>query len=227
MKDNLELDADDFFSGEQVLDRSIGMFHTSEDEKLYGQLLGEFKKVHSKDMEKIKGALKSGDYKTASRLAHTLKSSSGVIGAMPFSKTARKAESILNKKAFLKDPALPGFPPDAADEKDSSMELLDIVISDMDSEFNLLFKELDRIIPAKTGRTLAPPFDIEKARELIEKLSPLLDASDSRTLALRDEIEEILASLGEDGEELLNLVDDFDFPAAAQVLSKIKSSLGV
>ena len=226
MKDNL-INTNSISAGEEVLDRSIGLFHTSEDEKLYDQLLREFKKVHGKDMEKIKAALETGEYKIAGRLAHTLKSSSGVIGAMRFSKAARKAEKILDTETFRRDHTEPVIPQEAADERDSSMEQLDMVISDLDSEFNLLFDELDRIVPAKANRAAVLPPDMGKVHELIERLSPLLDASDSRAFALRDEIDEILAPLGEDGEELLNLVDDFEFPAAAQVLLKIKSSLGI
>ena len=196
-------------NGKPVLNTAVGLVNSSGEEKLYYQLMREFAKVHRQDLEKLKTALQSGERKTACLIAHTLKSSSAIIGAEPFSKIAASAESIL--------------------EPNSGKENADVekIIRELEEAHSVLFGELDRLLPPKKKEIRSAPPEREKVVELIGKLAPLLEISDSAAYSYRDEIEETIAPLGEDGEEFLNLVDDFEFLEAANILSKIKKNLNL
>ena len=191
-------------SAAEVLNRKAGMENSSGDEKLYFQLLREFRKVHGNDIEKIKTALGAGDRKNACRIAHTLKSSSAIVGAMFLSEVAFKTENILAETGVGDSLVINGL------------------IEKLETAFSDLMRELS-FLPEKDRRNGI--MDREAALALVQKLEPLLETSDSKAYTLRDDIEEILAPLGENGEELLNLVDEFEFSEAAKVLSKIKSMI--
>lgn len=191
-----------------VLNRSVGLANSSGDEKLYGQLLREYRKVHSKDFEKIIAALEAGDQKSACRLAHTLKSSSAIIGAVTLSEAAFKVEKALSK---------------GAGEWPEISAAVEGLMKDVETHFTALAAELE-LLPEREASGIPP--DREAILKLVEKLAPLLENSDSAVFKLRDEIEDVLAPLGEDGEVLLDLIDEFELPQAAKVLDKIKDSFG-
>ncbi|MCL2318943.1 MAG: ATP-binding protein [Treponema sp.] len=201
----------------RVLNRAEGLANSAGDEKLYAQLLWEFKKNHLGDVDEIRSARQAGDMKTLYRLVHTLKSSAAIIGAEFLKKAAIGAEAILIKGA------------------DEQPEALDAAIAGLEPALKALVSELDRD-PAQngfgqqSGADFSAPsgdtFDPRKAMDLIQKLKPLLETSDSTVLSFRNEIAAVLGPQGEKGKELLALVDDFEFPKAAKVLEEIKQVAG-
>ena len=191
-----------------VLDRELGLRHASGDEKLFIQLLRDFKKVHFDDVVKLESALEAGDRKSACRLAHTLKSSSAIIGSEYLSGIAFKAEKALGENS----------------NEDASA--IKKIITELEPVFNCLVSEINNILELEMKESEKHPFDREKALVLIPKLLPLLKSSDSAVFGLRDEIDEIFTPFGEDGDELLSLVDEFEFPRAGVLLSKIADTLG-
>ena len=199
--------APDQGDAQPVLNMAAGLRNSSGEQKLYDQLIYEFAKVHRNDLDKLMDALGSGNRKTACLLAHTLKSSSAIIGAEPLSKIAAAAEQALGEEA----------PAERGD--------VDAIVRELGGAFTVLFEELDRILPAKTGRENKAPPEREKIIELIEKLEPLLEISNSAAYGYRDDVDEIIAPLGEDGEKLLGQIDDFEFLEAAVTLAAIKSKL--
>ena len=191
---------------EAVLDINTGLNNSAGDEKLYIQLLGDFKKVHRMDLDRIKTSWAEGDNKTACRLAHTLKSSSAIIGAKPFSEIAYRAELAFNNNSA----------------ESTSIEK---IITEMEGAFATVFAEINKMLSAKTTPKEKLPFNSEKALALINKLLPLLEKSSSAAMVFRDEIESVFIAFGEEGEELLNLIDEFDLPKAALLLKQIKDKL--
>ena len=195
------------FEGEPVLDTAIGLANATGDEKLYIQLLCDFIKVHRDDLDKIKSAIEKGELKTACRLAHTLKSSSAIIGAKTLSNNAYNLEKAL-------------------DENSTENKItFDMLVAELEPSFTILVGELDRFLSEKGSQGAGGSPDIEKVMALIQKLGPLLESSDSAAYTLHDDIEELLAPLGNDGVDLLNLVEEFEFKKASEILAKIKSEL--
>ncbi|MCL2472596.1 MAG: Hpt domain-containing protein [Treponema sp.] len=192
---------------EPVLDRAMGLVYSAGDEKLFNQLLRDFHRVHSNDIEKIRSALADGDKRTACRLAHTLKSSSALIGAAPLSGIAFKAE-----KAF-------------GTGSTETPETYYTIIADMETALTALVRELDRLFSEDKKKNKNAILDREKAMALLEQIEPLLAESDSAVFDLREEMVEVFTPLGEDGEELINLIDDIEFQKAKAVLLKIKDDL--
>ena len=191
-----------------VLDRELGLRHASGDEKLFIQLLRDFKKVHFDDVVKLKAAMEAGERYNACRLAHTLKSSSAIIGCEYLSGIAYRAEKSLEENAAEDMPAV---------EK---------IVAELEPVFESLVGEINNILAREMTESEKHPFDREKALALTQKLLPLLKGSDSAVFGLRDDVEEVFTPFGEEGEELLSLVDEFEFPKAAVLLSKIADALG-
>ena len=196
-----------FSDSQHLINSSIGIANATGDEKLYHELIREFMRVHRVDFEKIKSSREDGDRHTACRLAHTLKSSSAIIGAIPLSKIAEEAEMAFDDGASVAD----------AD--------IDIIMADLREALYELYRELDKLFPARAEPKKRAPPDREKIMALIGKIEPLLELSDSSAYQYRDDIEEIIAPFGEEGEELLCLVEDFEFLKAAEVLLIIKEKL--
>jgi CheY-like chemotaxis protein len=92
------------------LNRESALHNIGGSEELYRQLLETFREDHSDDYEKIDAAITEGDLTLAHRIAHTLKSTAGLIGAEGLRQICYRAETALKKKdseAALKElPAL-------------------------------------------------------------------------------------------------------------------------
>jgi len=190
-----------------VLDKEAGLLLSSGNEVFYSQLLKEFYRAHGGDLCKIKTALSEGDRKTACRLAHTLKSSSAFIGAAALTGAAFRAEKALD----------PGHR--------EAAESCDGIISELEAAFAALVKELGRLLPGKEKGAAGTRADKDKILALIRVLEPLLAHNDCTIFEYRNEIDEVFAPLGEDGEEFVSRIDEFEFEKAAEILQKIRGSL--
>ncbi|HEY9194233.1 MAG TPA: PAS domain S-box protein [Methyloversatilis sp.] len=63
------------------IDQSVGMKYFGGREALYQRALGQFVPLHGDDPTRLRQALEAGDRVTAERIAHTLKSTSAMLGA--------------------------------------------------------------------------------------------------------------------------------------------------
>jgi diguanylate cyclase (GGDEF)-like protein/PAS domain S-box-containing protein len=75
--------------------RNEGLNNIGGDENLYNQLLDSFRRDHGGDFQKIRDALGTGDISLAHRLAHTLKSAAGLLGASRIRHAAFEIEKAL------------------------------------------------------------------------------------------------------------------------------------
>jgi CheY-like chemotaxis protein/HPt (histidine-containing phosphotransfer) domain-containing protein/anti-sigma regulatory factor (Ser/Thr protein kinase) len=89
----------------KAVSKSDGLKNCAEDEELYQEMLSDFLEGHSEDMEKIAEAASSGDLLATQRLAHTLKSSSTLIGALKLRDEALKIELETGNDKKLPDEA--------------------------------------------------------------------------------------------------------------------------
>jgi PAS domain S-box-containing protein len=195
-------------NGGLLIDRAAGIVNAVDNETLYQQLLTDFKFSHNGDLQKIKAAQETEDYLSARRIAHTLKSTSALIGAKILGSAALAMEEAFARE----DKAIP------------PQELWDT----LEKEFNAVMNELERIAPkiikAKV-KTEAGKLDRTRALAFIQKLASLLETGNSGSLNLLDDIREILAPAGEEYEELISRIENLDFAEAAETLGQIKEKI--
>ncbi|AEF84402.1 PAS domain protein [Treponema primitia ZAS-2] len=213
-----------------VIDRDKAVSDIGGSEELYNQLLLSFRKEHGDDIVKIRTALETGDMPLAHRLAHTLKSTAGLIGAGRLRQLSSEIEKALAEKN-----------PSAAEK----------LMVQAGAEFAAVLKELDTLIPAgdrkgagsggdgafteefpasaligeppgrgtlrlKSALQVADPV---KIRELAGRLRPLLAAGNAGSLKL---IDEIRASFPlKEGGELIQQMQEFEFKRALEILESV------
>jgi signal transduction histidine kinase/DNA-binding response OmpR family regulator len=187
------------------IDRAAGLRNSANDAQLYHHLMLDCVSDHSSDLAKIDGALKEGDFKSAHRIAHTLKSTASLIGAKRLELAAREAEKELSAHDAVPSPEC---------------------MENLKNAFEATFRELAALTPeppryAQTSAEL----DEAKALSLIEKLNHMLGSNSTNALGLLEEIRETLAPVGGECEKLANLIGDFEFEKAAEVLSVIKNKI--
>jgi PAS domain S-box-containing protein len=189
----------------RLIDRAAGIMNAVNDETLYQSLLADFRFSHGIDLEKIKEAMETGDYQSAHRLAHTLKSTSNLIGAKTLGSAALAVEDALKLNTAV--------PPREMWEA-------------LEKEFAAVMVELEQTVPESAGFVYGTgELDITRALAFIQKLEPLLKSSNAGSLNLREDIREILGPAGEDCGKLIARIEDFDFSEALEVLTQIKGKI--
>jgi PAS domain S-box-containing protein len=192
---------------EGIIDRMAGLHGAGGDQKLYRQLCAGFCEDHSEDFLKIQDALATGDRELARRLAHTLKSTAGLIGAEKTRRTAADIEMALAENRL-----------NLTDE-----------LRHLEWELQELTAELAKNKDTKTGSAAkappgaaASPVSAGSGVELCGRLEPLLRSGDTRSLEFCDEITRTLEPLDGEGRKLVKQIGDFDFSAALKTLREIR-----
>jgi PAS domain S-box-containing protein len=188
-----------------VIDRAEGLRNVGGDEELYRQLLDTFREEHGPDYENIGAALDTGDLPRAHRLAHTLKSTAGLIGAARLRRIAFEIEKSLAEERIT-----------TAVKQMGNLKI----------ELDALW---DALGPADTPRAEEPGGsgvpDKEQARLLVKKLRPLLESGDTGSLELAEEAGKQFSSLDGKGGILVKQIEDFEFERALRTLLDIDKAL--
>jgi HPt (histidine-containing phosphotransfer) domain-containing protein len=206
-------------TGEEVPDRvpifdyAGGLRNAGWDEGLYGKLLRDFRENHQSDHGEIKSALEGGNYTTAHRLAHTLKSTAGLIGAPRLRRIAGEVEKALSEENI----------PGAVHH-----------LPELEAELSVLMEELSGRLEAPGSLapgSVAPPVNrvIEKPEDkvvvsLADKLIPLLRSGNTAVLDMGPELQTIAAGAGEKGKLLAGQIEDFEFNGALKTVLEIKAA---
>jgi HPt (histidine-containing phosphotransfer) domain-containing protein len=183
------------------VDRRMGLKNAAGDETFYRQLTSSFLEDHASDGRRIRDALKAGDTARAHRLAHTLKSTAELIGARKLRVTALLIERRL-----------------AEGETDLAVEQM----RRLDVELNAVLNEIRPAQESSVAPRAEKPLDKKRARELIEKLTPLLKSGDTKSFELAGEIRETFSPFGEKCELLVKQMEDFEFERASEILSSLR-----
>jgi HPt (histidine-containing phosphotransfer) domain-containing protein len=200
-------DDEDTDTGSRI-DHAKGIVNAAYNEQLYHELLADFKVGHGADTQKIKDAVEAGEYQSAHRLAHTLKSTSKLIGADDLSNAALAVEKALGENKS--DGMLPK----------NMWETLEREFTAVIAELEQFASEAAPDVPHVTGE-----LNKVKALDLIQKLEPLLTSGRTDSLHFLDDIRETLAPAGEEYAQLIERIKDFDFAEAAERLSRIKLNI--
>ncbi|MDR1445429.1 MAG: response regulator [Treponema sp.] len=184
-----------------IIDSNIGM-RLSGDPKLYTKLLRDYKKSNAGIFEELSKSIADGDIVKAHRIAHSLKSVSGLIGALRVQNAAYDIEKSLAGGR--------------ADYSEAQMKELETALQDVVKELALMFDE------EKKRDTENNILDRNRAMLLFERLEPLLKSLNPRSQKMLDEIRETLSPLGAEAEKLIDYIDNYEFETAYHVMQEIK-----
>jgi len=173
---------------------------------LYYQLLQYFPLEHAQTSEQIHGAIAQHDVATAQRLAHTLKSSAASLGARLLMDSAGQIEQMFRA----------GEMPVAAQ------------LQTMGQHCTQLMQVLsDRVDQAEQMNEASNhPLSHADCREKIAQLSLVLKHGEECAIAMLEDLLPQLRSMNAaDAERVRQLVDGFDFVAAATLLQQMAKSM--
>ena len=161
-----------------------------------------FVRNNQNKFREITEALNSGNIQLAHRLVHTLKSNAGQISKTILQKAAAGVEYQLKDGTNL-----------------VSEEQLQTLKTELDMVLNELSAVLEDFSDEKAVNrihTLEP----EKARELLERLKPLLERGNPECMNFVNDLRSIAGS-----EQLIQQIEDFEFELALSILVKLKERI--
>jgi CheY-like chemotaxis protein len=186
------------------LNTSIGMATLLGNADKYLQLLRRFVESGLEQMLR----LSSDDLAGAQQLAHAFKGAAGTLGLEQLAKLAATLENSMREHA----PA--GLP---EPELQAALQAI-----------NEEFLRLTKALPARTSTERQPsdaPVDSEKLHTMLDQLDNLLAQNDTGAIVLLDEQGAFLTkALGKPGDELLRLVQGFEFEPAHRLLQSLRSA---
>ena len=186
--------------------KPIGGDVNEKDDALQKQLKTDFVKSNQATFDDITGAIDSGDIKLAHRLAHSLKSSAGLIGRSALQKAAAAVEASLKGEE------------NRATEKQ---------LSKLKSELGAALDDLSPYLTPPAGQSAdeasasAPGLDAGSIKEILDELEPLVVSGSTECLGFVDGLRAVPGS-----EELIRQLEDFEFGPAAKTLAEMKEKLG-
>jgi len=191
------------------IDIEAGLRHISGKFSLYKKILKLFNLNHSDDMSRLKEALLNKDNAEAIRIAHNLKSTSGMLGISHLQKAAQELEKNLK----------------TSNDKDDQPEVLTL-IELISSEQQLIHKELDSLVyPAEPEPVHVSKLKTESVA-VLEQLKAMLNINDTQANKIFSESEEQLKHFyGPEAELLGKAITNFDYTQALATLESILAGL--
>ncbi len=178
-------------------ERALRAMHGSPERLV--ELLYKFSHGHAQDMAQLRKSVAEGDTTTARRLAHTLKGTGGTLGLMLIQAMASKLES-------------------------------DVLAGDaeaIEAEASALESALVSLLPVLQAKPAeAEPVDIAVLDTDLKQLEVLLMSDDTRARPVMHSLAPGLRAVaGTNAERLEQLVDDFEFSGALDLLRTIRANM--
>ncbi|MDR0858045.1 MAG: response regulator [Oscillospiraceae bacterium] len=187
-----------------IVDHNIGLKNFGNDPQLYAKVLNDFTKDHIADYSKLMTAIRENRVEEATRVAHTIKSTSALIGAETLRVAAYDCEMSLRRSSAC--------PP----------ELTEV----FKQRFDAVIEELARTSPREAPeKKAAKTLDKNSAVVLLSQLLPLLQKGSLEILEYTERIEDVLSPFGVLCELLATHIDEFAFGDAAAVAAQMLDSL--
>jgi PAS domain S-box-containing protein len=187
--------------------KPVGFADLNEEEKdsrLQNQLKKDFAKNNQRKIGEITEALAAGDIALAHRLAHTLKNTAGLIGRPLLQKAAADVEEALKNGGNRVTEAR-----------------MNALRSELFAALSELTRYMDETADIHQSEAAAGVYNEEKARDLLEKLAPLLDSGNLESLNFVDDLRSVPGS-----GELIGQIEGLYFEAAAKALAELKEKIG-
>ena len=188
----------------------IGLSRVNGNRKLYGELLIKFLNTKRETGNELRAGLEQGDTETAARLAHSMKSIAGVIGAVELSNAAAALEkSLAGGERDKRENALEAF-----------VECLRVVISGLEA---CLGREAELVAPNSNLSV-----NLVVVQRILEEMAGLLNRDIGRAMHLRDELRRYLegSRLAMEYRRLERHLDIFDIDGAKESLDELLEALG-
>jgi two-component system sensor histidine kinase/response regulator len=190
------------------LNRDEGLRRIGGNHALYLSMLRKFIAGNRTVCAQIREALRTDDWKTSERLAHTVKGVAGNLGAFHVHSEASKLESLLRERQ-------------AAAEVDRQLATLG-------STLEHLLTALEEALPSDSEtQTLAQP-DWEQVRAVCARLDSLLAQSDADVADVMNENADLIrAAFPHHYGRINDAVQEFDFDMALTLLQDARRSSAV
>lgn len=177
--------------------------------KRYRELLARFADNQGDAGDRIKGAVADGDTKQALLLAHTLKGTSGNVGAMMLHEEEKVVEALL---------------------QGNNVDQLSGAIAKMTETLGQICRSLQTVRAGEDRpqrKDVAGPIDLDELLLLMERLRELLVESDTEARSVLEEIQERVRGtwLEADFHRIEGHVADYDGEEALAEIEKILQQL--
>lgn len=184
------------------VDIERGLATTQNNKALYLRLLHRFSESNQSFSSEFNNAVERNDDETAIRLAHTLKSTAGNIGAMSVYELAKQLETALNQ--------------DDDTAQDIFQSLLD-ALSDV----------LMGLTAIKERKVVQEPADPQKIVELVTQLEEQIEDYDTDASETIKKLESLIykQALLQPLKQLVSAVHAYDFEGAEEKLGEFKQQL--
>jgi signal transduction histidine kinase/CheY-like chemotaxis protein/ABC-type amino acid transport substrate-binding protein len=186
------------------LDVAAGLRRSLGNRALYLDLVEKFRRGQARAPEEIQVALDGGDYGTAERLAHTLKGTSGTIGAMMIQDAAAELEQAISKGA-------PG--PE-----------LGLLVANVSSSLARLIAGIGSLDRSTTSTTTSAKLDPTTLGEITDRLLKLLADSDPEAETVAVEQAPLLRRVyPDDYDSMMEGIRNYDLYTAYQILESARA----
>ncbi len=199
------------------LDPALGLRRCGGREVFYRSVLRQFVEQQGDAMDRLIASLRSGDSAGAERLAHTLKSVTGSIGAEPLSEQAHRLEARI-REAREQGHLAAALVPE-----------VEVVVPQFTALLDGLALALGVQAPAPAGGTPSPSPALDPAvlGPVVERLTRLLEAGDFLAIDELKRHEGLLRqALGSGFPALQRAAQSFDFEQALAALAVVRPGQG-
>jgi len=189
-------------AGVPGLDVENGLLRVRGNEDKFEQVVELFRRGHELDAKKLDAALVAGDLTAVEQLAHALKGSAGLVGALQVAELATVLLNEIRAKA--------------------GRDVIDAAYAALRLPLCALIDGLNSVEADEAIDTLAP--DAERGRQVLSRLLRLLEDGDMEAVIFaREESLLLRQMLGESAKPILLSIQGFDY---AQALAELRALEG-
>ena len=182
------------------LDTQEGLHRVMGKQQLYLDLLQKFVETQAASIEKLHDAIEEGNLSQIERIAHTVKSVCGNIGANALRQSAAQLETAARGSATIEE--------------------MRPIFEQMRGPFVKLVEDIRQAFQKRTPPAVMAETSDENVNEIVHKLGALLADDDAEACELFEANKELLkASFGQHAQELDLALQKFEFETASKILA--------
>lgn len=195
----------------KIIDESIGIERSAEDETLYANIKKDFLRYNKSTFNNLRLAIDEDNIVLAHRICHSLKNTAALVGAVKLQVIAMEVEQVLaGNSSQLKEDQMLAL-------KDAIDEVLNILQQQEAASDN----EDDIILDGDVQ------LDKAVVKNLFDALIPMLQSGDSDSIDYLDEIKIKLIPLKPRSVELADEIYNYNFDNALAIIDEIKDNIGI
>ncbi|MFA7241225.1 MAG: response regulator [Sulfuricellaceae bacterium] len=185
------------------LDAGRGLKVLNGNQLAYRRLLRRYASDHADDISRLRSGLSQGNHDQARLLAHTLKGSSGNLGATGVQHLAAELETAI--------------------KENGGAEAIEQLACSLESELQRVTRGIRAALPEDAATPCTGVVDWTLVRQVLAELEPLLTTSNMQANRLVETHAALLsAALGPLGAELVRHIENFLYPEAQETLRRAR-----